>query len=135
MNILLKLVMIKISLGPFSLSTPLRYFGRSTTVSTVSRGLKIPSTAGWAWGMGLTGAEIMISLTFATLMPYRFPPMVNSMISISLVPDSNRIFSLCISAMINTPIYNKISLFAARSEQDVLPAVGPDAALAADHVK
>ena len=102
-NILLKLVTMKMSRSPRSPSTPLRYLGRSTTVRTSSLGLKMPSTAGWAWGMGLTGAAIMISLTFATLMPYRFPLMVNSMISISLVPDSSRIPVLCISAMIDTP--------------------------------
>ena len=91
MYILLKFVTMNRSLGPFSEGCPLRYLGRSTTVSTVSRGLKIPSTAGWAWGIGFTGADSMISRTFATLMPYKFPSMVNSMISISLVPDSSKI--------------------------------------------
>ena len=93
MNILLKFVTIKMSFGFFSRLSP-RYLGRSTTVSTASRGLKMPSTAAWAWGMGFTGAEIMISRTLATLMPYRLPPMVNFMISISLVPDSSRISCL-----------------------------------------
>ena len=101
-NILLKLVMINRSLGVFSRSTP-RYLGRSTTVITVSRGLKIPSTEGWAWGMDLTGADRIISLTLATLMPYKLSSMVNSMISISLVPDSKRIPLLCTSAIADTP--------------------------------
>ena len=69
MYILLKLVMIKRSLTPLLSDSPLRYLGRSTTVMTASRGLKMPSTAGWAWGMCFTGAEIRISRTFATLMP------------------------------------------------------------------
>ena len=86
---LLKLVMTKISLGSFGLSPP-RYLGRSTTVITVSRGLKMPSTDGWDRGMGFTGSEIMISSTLATLIPYKFPLMVNFMISISLVPDSSK---------------------------------------------
>ncbi len=103
MYILLKLVMMNRSFSPFSICTP-RYAGRSTTVMTMSRGLKIPSTAGWAWGMALTSADIMISRTLATLIPYRFPLMVNSMISISLVPDSRRIPLLCSSAIADTPI-------------------------------
>ena len=69
MFILLKLVIMNRSLGPFSQGAPSRYWGRSTTVSTRSRGLKIPSTAGWAWGMAFTGAFMMISRTFATLIP------------------------------------------------------------------
>ena len=69
MYILLKFVMIKRSLTPLLSDSPLRYLGRSTTVMTTSRGLKMPSTAGWAWGMCFTGAEIRISRTFATLMP------------------------------------------------------------------
>ena len=105
MNILLKLVMIKRSFSPFSFSTP-RYLGRSTTVITASLGLKMPSTAGWAWGMTLTGADKMISRTFATLIPYRLPSMVNSIISISLVPDSKRIPLLCTSAIADTPHSN-----------------------------
>ena len=100
--ILLKLVMINRSFSAFSLSTP-RYLGRSTTVITTSRGLKIPSTAGWAWGITFTGADIIISRTLATLMPYRLPSMVNSIISISLVPDSKRIPLLCTFAMFDTP--------------------------------
>ena len=68
MNILLKLVMINRSFVLFSLSIP-RYPGRSTTVMTASRGLKMPSTAGWAWGISFTGADMMISRTLATLMP------------------------------------------------------------------
>jgi hypothetical protein len=39
MNILLKLVMIKMSRSPLLWFSPLRYFGKSTTVSTSSLGL------------------------------------------------------------------------------------------------
>lgn len=49
--------------------------------------------------MGLTSSESMISRTFATLIPNRLSLMVNSMISISFVPLSNKIpffFSLSI---------------------------------------
>ena len=66
---------------------------------TVSRGLKMPSTAGWAWGIGRTGADTITSRTLATLMPYRLPSMVNSMISISLVPVSKRIPFLLFSIL------------------------------------
>lgn len=91
MYILLKFVTINRSLACLFTSSPVRYFGRLMTVSTRSLGLKIPSTAGWTCGMAFTGADSMISRTLATLMPYRFSLMVNSMISISLVPVSNRI--------------------------------------------
>ena len=53
--------------------------------------------------MDLTGADRIISLTLATLMPYKLSSMVNSMISISLVPDSKRIPLLCTSAIADTP--------------------------------
>ena len=56
-------------------------------------------------GMGFTGAEIMISRTLATLMPNRLPPMVNFMISISLVPDSSRMPCLFSSIIANTPFH------------------------------
>ena len=69
MYILLKLVTIKRSFSPFGTSCRARYLGRSTTVITRSLGLKMPSTAGWEWGMAWTGADIMISRTLATLMP------------------------------------------------------------------
>ncbi len=94
MYILLKFVTINRSLGCCSTSVPVRYFGRLITVSTRSLGLKMPSTAGWTWGMAFTGADSIIYRTLATLMPNRFSLIVNSMISISLVPDSNRILLL-----------------------------------------
>ena len=67
--ILLKFVTINKSLGPFSRSFPVRYFARLITVISSSLGLKMPSTAGFACGIGFTFSLMMISWTFATLMP------------------------------------------------------------------
>lgn len=62
MCILLKLVIMKRSF-PFGFGMSLRYSGGSTVI-TISR-VKNPSTAGWAWGIGCTGADSIISRTLA----------------------------------------------------------------------
>ena len=92
----------------------------------------MPSTAGWAWGICFTGWETRISLTFATLMPYRLSLIVNSMTSISFVPDSSKMPRLSSSNNIpNTPFSGCLL----KLNNHLRAAVAPDAGQAGTGIK
>ena len=56
-----------------------------------SLGTKIPSMEGLLFGIGVILVNGKISFTLATLIPYELLPIVNSKISSSFVPLSNKI--------------------------------------------
>ena len=58
---------------------------------------------GSLYGINVAKVREIIMSAPVKVMPYRLPSMVNSIISISLVPDSKRIPLLCTSAISDTP--------------------------------